>query len=138
MKEDVSIDTKQTKLSTRIVALIVSMVLIGISIVRRSIYGGLIGAMIIAAMLLTKKTYVCEEGLVVLYDVIVYKYKEVWPWEDILEIHRELSPDGKKYALHFMKEVMSKRLVYDIPQAKAVMTFAKEMNPEIHFGDVND
>ena len=133
MKEYVSIDTKQTKLSTRIVALIVSMVLIGISIVRRSIYGGLIGAMIIAAMLLTKKTYVCEEGLVVLYDVIVYKYKEVWPWED-----RELSPDGKKYALHFMKEVMSKRLVYDIPQAKAVMNFAKEMNPEIHFGDVND
>ena len=64
MKEYVSIDTKQTKLSTRIVALIVSMVLIGISIVRRSIYGGLIGAMIIAAMLLTKKTYVCEEGLV--------------------------------------------------------------------------
>lgn len=137
MKEFVSIDVKATKKSTRIVAVALGLVLIALGIVRGTWYGAILGAVIIVAMIMDKQTVVCEEGIVVRYDVLVYKYKEVWPWEDIQEIHKELSPDGRRYALHFMKEVMSKRLVFSIPMAKEVMEFAKEMNPKIHFGDVN-
>ena len=40
--------------------------------------------------------------------------------------------------LHFMKDIMTKRLVFPIPEAKEVLEFAKEMNPEIHIGNVNE
>ncbi len=137
MKEYTSIDLKETRKSTRIIAIILGLILIAISIVRLTWYGGILGAIIIAAMIMDKKTVVCEEGIVVRYDVIVYQYKEVWPWEDIQEIHKELAPDGKRLALHFMKEIMSKRLVFSIPAAQEVMEFAKAMNPKIHIGEVN-
>ena len=37
-----------------------------------------------------------------------------------------------------MKDIMTKRLVFPIPEAKEVLEFAKEMNPEIHIGNVNE
>ena len=114
------------------------MFFIGLGIIRPSIYAALIGAAIIAAMLLSKETVVCEEGIVVRYDAIVYQYKEVWPWEEIKEIHKELSPDCKQYGLHFMKDIMTKRVVFPISEAKEVLEFAKEMNPKIHIGNVNE
>ena len=114
------------------------MFFIGLGIIRPSVYAGLIGAVIIAAMLLGKETVVCEEGIVVRYYAILYQYKEVWPWEEIKEIHKELSPDCKQYGLHFMKDIMTKRVVFPIPEAKEVLEFAKEMNPEIHIGNVNE
>ena len=97
MKEYISVDTKQMRKSTRIAAIAAGLFFIGLGIIRPSIYAGLIGAVIIAAMLLSKETVVCEEGIVVRYDAILYQYREVWPWEEIKEIHKELSPDCKQY-----------------------------------------
>ena len=137
MKEYISLDTRQLRKSTRIAAIVAGVLFIGLGIIRPSIYAGLIGAVIIAAMLLHKETVVCKEGIVVRYDAVLYKYREVWPWEEIEEIHKELSPDCKQYGLHFMKDIMSKKLVFPISEAKEVLEFAKEMNPEIHIGNVN-
>ena len=138
MKEYISVDTGKMRKSTRITAIAAGLFFIGLGIIRPSIYAALIGAAIIAAMLLSKETVVCKEGIVVRYDAIVYQYKEVWPWEEIKEIHKELSPDCKQYGLHFMKDIMTKRVVFPIPEAKEVLEFAKEMNPEIHIGNVNE
>ena len=138
MKEYISLDTRQPRKSTRIAAIVAGLLFIGLGIIRPSIYAALIGIVIIAAMLLSKETVVCEEGIVVRYDAMVYKYKEVWPWEEIEEIHKELSPDCKQYGLHFMKDIMSKKLVFPIPEAKEVLEYAREMNPKIHIGNVNE
>lgn len=138
MKELTSIDTRSMRKSTRIAAVTAGLFFIGLGIIRPSIYAGLIGVVIIAAMLLSKETVVNEEGIVVKYDAIVYQYKEVWPWEEIKEIHKELSPDCTQYGLHFMKDIMTKRLVFPIPEAKQVLALAKEMNPEVHIGNVNE
>ena len=74
MKEYISVDTKQMRKSTRIAAIAAGLFFIGLGIIRPSIYAGLIGAVIIAAMLLSKETVVCEEGIVVRYDAILYQY----------------------------------------------------------------
>ena len=81
MKEYISVDTGKMRKSTRITAIAAGLFFIGLGIIRPSIYAALIGAAIIAAMFLSKETVVCEEGIVVRYDPIVYQYKEVWPWE---------------------------------------------------------
>ena len=57
--------------------------------------------------------------------------------EEIQEIHKELSPDKKKYALHIMRDVMSRRLVFYIPDAEEVIGLALEKNPAIHVADVD-
>lgn len=138
MKEFISMDTRETKKSTRIAAIAAGLFFLALGIIRPSIYAAMIGLVMLAAMMLSKKTAVTEEGVVVTYDAIVYKYVETWAWEEIQEIHKELSPEGTKYALHFMKDIMSKRLVYSIGDAKKVLEFAQEMNPKIHIGNVNE
>lgn len=138
MKEFVSIDTKGMKKSTRIAAIIAAFFFIVLGIVRLSISAGVIGLVLLAAMLLNKKTSVTEEGVVVTYDVVVYQYREVWPWNEIKEIHKELSADCTQYGLHFMKDIMTKRLVFPIEVGKQVLEFAKEMNPDVHIGNVNE
>ena len=138
MREFISTDTRKTKKSTRIAAIAAGLFFILLGIIRPSIYAGMIGLVMLAAMMLRKKTAVTEEGIVVTYDAIVYKYVETWAWEEIQEIHKELSPEATKYALHFMKDIMSKRLVYSLRDAQKVLELAQESNPKIHIGNVNE
>lgn len=138
MKEFVSIDTRAMKKSTRIAAIVAAFFFIVAGIIRLSIYSAAIGLVLLAAMLLNKKTAVTEEGIVVTYDVVVYQYREVWPWEEIKEIHKELSADCTQYGLHFMKDIMTKRLIFPLEEAKQVLEFAKEMKPDIHIANVNE
>lgn len=48
-----------------------------------------------------------------------------------------LSPDGTKMALHVMKDIMSRKLIYSLSEYKDVIDLALEMNPEIHVSDVD-
>lgn len=137
MREYISIDSKALKMSTRIAALAAGFGLILLGIVIQSLYTALVGAVFLAAMMLNKKTAMTEEGLVVTYDVVFCKYREVWTYDEIQEIHKELSPDGRQYALHVMKDVMSRRMLYPIPEAKEVVALAQEKNPKIHVADVD-
>lgn len=138
MKEFVSIDTRAMKKSTRVAAIVAAFFFIAMGIIRLSIYSAAIGIVLLAAMLLNKKTAVTEEGIVVTYDVVVYQYRELWPWEEIKEIHKELSSDCTQYALHFMKDIMTKRLIFPLEEAKQVLEFAKQMKPDIHIANVNE
>lgn len=137
MREFVSIDTKRMKRSTRIAAVIAGLVLIGIAIFLHSLYTGLVGAIILAAMALSKKTAMTEEGLVVTYDALLYKYYEKWTWDQIEEVHKELSPDRANMALHVMKGIMSRRLVYTRSDADKVLELIKEKNPNINIAYVD-
>ena len=111
MREYISADAKPMKKSTRITAIIAGFGFILIGIFIWSIYSVLIGVVLLAAMCLNKQIAMDEEGLLVTYDVVVYKYYERWTYDQIQEIHKELAPDGKRYALHVMKDIMSRRLI---------------------------
>ena len=137
MKEFISTDKREPSKSTRISAIVAGLFFILIGIFQMSIYPALICIFMIAAMLLRKKTAVTEEGIVVTYDVVFYQYVEKWMWDEIQEIHKELSPEGTTYALHFMKDIMSKRLLFSISDAQQVLKFAEEMNPSIHIAAVD-
>lgn len=137
MREYISEENKPMKKSTRVVALIAGAGLVALGVYIWSIYTVLVGAVILLAMALNKKTALTDEGLVVTYDVVLYKYREVWPYEDIQEIHKELSKDRTKYALHVMKDVMSRRLIYPVRQTDEVIEFVLEHNPKIHIADVD-
>ena len=137
MREYIAIDDKALRKSTRIAAVAAGIALIILAVGIRSLYTGLVGAVILAAMMLNKKTAMTEEGLVVTYDVVFYKYYEKWGFDEIKEIHKALSPDGRRYALHIMKDVMSRRLVYSVTDAEKVIDLALEKNPNIHVADVD-
>ena len=137
MREYIAINDKEPKKSTKIIAIIGGIALIIVAIIIRSLYTGLVGAVLFAAMMLSKQTAITEEGLVVTYNVIFYKYLEKWTFEEIKEIHKEISPDGRRYALHIMKDVMSRRLVYSVADANKVIELALEKNPNIHVANVD-
>ena len=137
MREFVPLDEKETKKSTRIAGMAAGFLFLILGIFRSSVYAVMIGAVMIASMMLRKKISVTDDGIVTLYDVIFYQYIETWKWNEIKEIHKEPSPDGTKYALHFMKDIMTKRLVYSADDAMCVLDFASEMNPKIHIADVD-
>ena len=136
-REYVPLDVKVMKKSTRITALIAGVGLLVMGVVIRSVYTSLVGALLLAAMALNKKTAVTERGIEITYDIGVFKRVDLWRFEEIQEIHKELSPDKKKYALHIMRDVMSRRLVFYIPDAEEVIGLALEKNPAIHVADVD-
>lgn len=138
MRKYISEDRRALGKSTRIVAIIAGIGMIVLAVFIQSLHTGLVGAVLLLAMALQKEIAMTEEGLVVSYDMVVYQYKEMWTYEEIKEIHKELSPDGTKMALHVMKDVMSRKLIYSIPESELVLQLAKEKNPKIHIGNVND
>ena len=78
MKEYISVDTKQMRKSTRIAAVAAGLFFMGLGHHQTLHFiAGLMGESSLPAMLLSKETVVCEEGIVVRYNAILYQYREV-------------------------------------------------------------
>ena len=137
MRKYVSYDRKALRKSTRIAAVVAGIFMIGLAVYIKSWHAAFIGIVILLAMVLQKEIAMTEEGLEVNFDMIVYQYKELWSYEEIEDIQKELSPDGTKMALHVMKDVMSRKLIYDLDVYEEVIALAKEKNPKIHVADVD-
>lgn len=137
MRKYVSYDRKALRTSTRIAAIVAGIFMIGLAVYIKSWHAAFIGIVILLAMVLQKEISMTEEGLEVNYDMVVYQYRELWPYDQIEDIHKELSPDGTKMALHVMKDVMSRKLIYDLDVYKDVIALALEKNPKIHVADVD-
>ena len=137
MREYIPIDAKPMKKSTKIAALTAGIICVAVSIYIKSIYTALVGIIILAAMVLNKKIAVTERGIEITYDMVLFGRTDLWSFDEIQEIHKELSPDRKKYALHILKDVMSRRLVFLISDAEKVIELALEKKPAIHVSDVD-
>lgn len=137
MREYIPIDVKIIRKSTKVVAMALGVLCLVAGVYFQSIYAIVVGVFILAAMVLNKKTAVTERGIEVTYDMVLFKRVDLWSFEEIREIHKELSPDGRKYALHMMKDIMSKRLVFPITEAEKVIALAVEKNPKIHVAYVD-
>ena len=102
MREYIPIDVKIIRKSTKVVAMALGVLCLVAGVYFQSIYAIVVGVFILAAMVLNKKTAVTERGIEVTYDMVLFKRVDLWSFEEIREIHKELSPDGRKYALHMM------------------------------------
>lgn len=129
-------DRKRSK-STLILLAILGAAFLTLGIQLRAWYGILAGALLLCSTLFQKYTLVDEDGITIVYDARVYKYREEWPFEQILTLHRETGKDPSKLMLHFMKGAMSRRLMFDVGDAQQVIDLALRKNPNIEFGDVD-
>lgn len=138
MRKYKAYDEKAMRTSTRIAALIGGVALIILGILTTAKYSIPVGIIIILATIMKKETYVTIYGIEVVYDVFFFKHKDCWSFEDITDIHRETVPDNRYYVLHFMKDVMSRRIVFTKEDASEIVDMALEMNDKIHFDEVDN
>lgn len=133
----VSIDEKKKRKSTEIIGICAGIACIGIGIYLKSIYWPIIGIVLLFALSLRKEIYLDERGLVVEHTLLGIKHMDIWDFEDIQEVHTEISPDRRRCAIHVMKDVMSRRLVYDNREIADVLAFIRKNNPKVHIAEVD-
>lgn len=133
-KEFISKDSKAPSNLTKMIGVFMGAILIVYGILRLQYYAIAIGAILMLALCMEKKIAIDENGLTVSYSILFINKKDIWPMEEIEEIHKELSPDGKEMALHVMRGIMSKRLIYPMATYQEVIDFILEKNPNVHVG----
>ena len=123
--------------TTEIACIGLGIALVVLSIIQKSIYAALIGIVLLAAGAMTKSTYVSEEGIVTEYRFFTRRKREVWAWEDIMEIFCEYSPkDPGKVGIHFTKEnLMARRLLFQRNLREEIIDLALSQNPKIKVDD---
>jgi len=131
-KEFISRDSKAPSGDIKAIGLIFGIAMAAYGILRMKIYYIAIALVLIAALCMEKKIAIDEEGLTVTYKILFINKKDIWPMNELEEIHKELSPDGREMALHVMRGIMSKRLIYPRGAYQEVIDFILEHNPKVH------
>jgi hypothetical protein len=131
-------DEKAMRKSTKIAAMIAGVALIVLGIFTSAKYSIPVGVVLLLATVMEKDIYITEEGIEVVYNLFAFKYADKWSFNSITDIHKEEVSDNKFYVLHFMKDVMSRRVVFLIEDVDEVIRLALEKNGNIHLADVND
>lgn len=135
MNEYTAYDDRQMKVSTRIAAVIAGIALVGASIIIQSIYTGIVGAIILLATSMSKTTVVNDKGLLVTYKFLLFRHEDLWSFDNISDMHKELAEDRQFTIIHFGKGVMAKRIIFYRDDAEKVIKLALEKNSKIHFDE---
>ncbi len=135
MQNIYTLNERKNKKSTRLIAIIMGVIMLGLGIYITSIYGIICGTLILTTGFFRKTTFVNEEGIFITYDARIYKYHELWSFTDITEVHMENGYDSSKKRLHFTKGSMSKMLVFNSLDANKVIDIAIKQNPKIHLDE---
>ena len=131
------LNQRQINRTVKLIGFFLGTIILATSIYSLSMYGIVSGILIIGALILQKNTLIDEHGITVIYDAIFYKYREVWRFDEISELHRETSKISDHVALHFLRGSMSKRLIFTKNDALHVINMARRVNRKIHFSDVD-
>ena len=125
-------DRKQ-RTSTKIAVLVAGVAFVILGIVLPSIYSIVIGGIFLMASTVSKHTIISEKGIEVRYRMLAFKYEELWAFSEVTEMHLEIVKDPRFSALHFTKDVISKRLIFTKEDARSVVSLALKQNPKIHY-----
>lgn len=125
------------KPSTKVIAVIFGIFLIVAGVFLDSIFGIIVGPIIIWSSFFAKYTIVNTEGITVNYDARMFKYKEEWRFDEVTNLHRETLKDPNYSSLHFTKGAMSKRLVFSKGDAQKIIDMAINRNEKIYFEEAN-
>ena len=119
--------------TTEIACMAFGVGLLVLAVLQKSIYAGLIGLVLLAAGLMGKEVYVSEEGIITEYRFLVHNKREVWTWDEVMEIYCEYSSKHPgKVGIHFTKEsLMARRLFFPRNQRDAIIDLALSKNPKI-------
>lgn len=129
-------DDRAMQTSTKIAAIVFGVALIGLSFYATVKYAAVIGVVLLLAVIFQKETYVSQEGVVLAYDFIVFRHKIVWTFDEITDIHIEYVKDPQYVVLHFLRDVMSRRVVFQKKQLEQVLELARSAKPGIHIENV--
>lgn len=102
-----------------------------------SLYVVIFGTLIIPFILINKYSIVNDDGIIIVYDILFYKYKVYWDYIDVSELYREASKKTENISLHFLKGSMSKRLVLNREDSVKVMNMAVKKNNKLHVSYIN-
>ena len=124
---------KELSRTTEIACMAFGLGLLVLAVLQKSIYAGLIGLVLLAAGLMGKEVYVSEEGIITEYRFLVHNKREVWTWDEVMEIYCEYSSKHPgKVGIHFTKEsLMARRLFFPRNQRDAIIDLALKQNPKI-------
>ncbi|GAB1476489.1 hypothetical protein MASR2M70_13230 [Bacillota bacterium] len=137
MNEFKVLNDRRRRLSTRIAAVVFGIAIIVLGIVFASPIGILLGPFLVWSAFFNKYTLVNEDGIIVHYDAVIFKYKEAWLFSEISDLHREKVKNPEYVILHFTKRAMSKRLVFSANDAQRIIDLALKMNKKIHFEEAD-
>lgn len=137
MKKIKAYDDRAMKKSTRVVAVVAGIGLIVFQFTFEVNYSALIGLILLLTVIFQKETYATEEGISMEYDFIVYKHVIFWSYDDITDIHIEYVKDTGYQVLHYLRDVMSRRLVFRRDEIEEVLAMALNKNSHIHVDDVD-
>jgi len=128
---------KELSRTTEILCMVFGVVLIALGIIQRTIYGPLIGLVLLAAGAMSKSVTVSEEGIVTEYRFLVRTKREVWGWDEIKDIFCEYSSKQPgKVGIHFTKEsLMARRLFFPRNLKDEIIELALSQNPNITVED---
>ncbi len=129
-------DERAMKKSTKMAALLMGAGLIIFGFWSSVRYSAVIGVILILAVVFQKETYICREGIVLAYDFIIYKHKIVWNFDEISDIHIENAGNSTYVILHFLRDVMTRRLVFSKEEADRVLELAERANAHIHIEEM--
>ena len=124
---------KELSRTTEIACMAFGIGLLALAVLQKSIYAGLIGLVLLAAGLMGKEVSVSEEGIITEYRFLVHNKREVWTWDEVMEIYCEYSSKHPgKVGIHFTKEsLMARRLFFPRNQRDAIIDLALKQNPKI-------
>lgn len=119
----------------KVVSIIFGLILIVFGFIASYPYGYVFGLLLIWASFFRKYTSVTDEALTINYDAKLFKYKELWKFSEITNIHKENVADPNYLILHFTKGAMSKRLVFKKVDALKIVETATHINRNIHVAE---
>lgn len=124
---------KELDKTTTLICCVFGGVMVVAGVLRLSPYPIAIGVILMAAAILSKTIIAADEGIVTEYQFLLYRKRELWKWEDIVEIFCEYSDKQPgKVGIHFTKEnLMARRLFFDRQYEEDVIRLAKSRNPKI-------
>lgn len=129
-------DDRALRKSTRVAAVIAGIALIALGLVSTVKYSALIGVILLLAVVFGKETYATEEGISVEYDFLVFKHVIKWDFAEITDIHLE-GIKGSHQGMHFLKDVMTRRLLFSRDEVDQVLQMARSRNEAIHVENID-
>lgn len=129
-------DDRALSKCTRVAAVIAGSALIILGIFSSVKYSAVIGIVLLLAVVIGKETYATEEGISMEYDFLVFKHVIQWDFAEITDIHLE-NVKGGHQGMHFLKDVMTRRLLFSRDEACQVLQMAQSRNHVIHIEDID-
>lgn len=95
------------------------------------------GIIMILATFSERKHVISKDGVDILYTVCGVKFNNMWSWTEINTIHTDSIKSRPNVELHIGKDVVNRRFVLSVNDARKATELAGRMNSKIYIAEVN-